>query len=98
MDWLTELLFELLFQESKDNGSEGGEQELLCSSTRVASLWSDAVAAEEWRSYCVVQITLKMHDTFLPLLRQTSHIPFFRLECLEKGEEPDVEPEERRGD
>lgn len=52
MAWLwAELLSEPLFLESDDNASEGGEQELPCSSTRVASLWSDAVPAEEWSSY-----------------------------------------------
>lgn len=51
--WLwAELLSEPLFLESEDNASEAGEQELLCSSTRVASLWSDAVPAEE--SYIVI--------------------------------------------
>lgn len=59
MAWLwAELLSEPLFLESEDNGSEGGEQELLCSSTRVASLWSDAVPAGEWSSYTVHQMDL----------------------------------------
>lgn len=46
LEWLrTELLSDPLFLDSDDNGSEGGEQELLCSSTKVASL-SDAVPAK----------------------------------------------------
>lgn len=48
LGWLwAELLSEPFFLESEDSASDGGEQELLCSSTKVASLWSDAVPAEE---------------------------------------------------
>lgn len=52
--WLwVELLSEPLFLESEENSSEGGEQGLLCSPTRVPSLWSDAVPAEDWSSFIV---------------------------------------------
>lgn len=48
--WLwAELWSEPFFLESEDSASDPGEQGLLCSSTKVASLWSDAVPAEEWR-------------------------------------------------
>lgn len=54
--WLVaELWPEPLFLESEDWTSEGGEQEFRCSSTRVASLWSDAVPAEEWCDYIIQQ-------------------------------------------